>query len=271
MRRPGPPTTLTHEGFRHARGRPRSAVDLLKELSKVTATWTAPVVVRSYDSNDKGRRAYADETAVLAEHGYVPLTQSEQGGHVHAGRLIMTGGLSVFAGKRGTRSTGAMTVTFARQATSAAGATYTPPDEESLGPWKVKWSGVHGLGPGTKVELAVDRQGLVLSDGNGKPGLVLPFGAAEVTADGKTLWIADGTNPLLILEAQGFVMASAVVDAVLVRRSPSQPATAAAATEAPSTSADVMATIRQLTELRDAGILTADEYDSKKRELLARL
>ena len=45
-------------------------------------------------------------------HGYTPLTQSADGGHVHVGRLLLTGGLSVLAGKRGIRSDGTIAMTF---------------------------------------------------------------------------------------------------------------------------------------------------------------
>jgi hypothetical protein len=52
------------------------------------------------------------EAEELGRHGYVPVTQSEDGGHIHAGRLILTGGLSIFAGKAGIRSDGRLTVTY---------------------------------------------------------------------------------------------------------------------------------------------------------------
>lgn len=39
----------------------------------------------------------------------------------------------------------------------------------------------------------------------------------------------------------------------------------------PSASVDAMAQLKQLGELRDAGILTADEFESKKAELLRRI
>lgn len=85
-----------------------------KELAKATRDWTLPVVMRQYESNEKGQAAFADEAAVLDGHGYRPAMQSEEGGHVHAGRLILTGGFSIFAGRKGIRSKGKLTVTFAR-------------------------------------------------------------------------------------------------------------------------------------------------------------
>jgi hypothetical protein len=85
------------------------------------------VVVRSYEASEAGRGLLAREAQELAEHGYVPATQSEDGGHIHAGRLIMTGGLSVLAGQSGTRSSGSVTVTYRRalDATPAAPTTAT--------------------------------------------------------------------------------------------------------------------------------------------------
>jgi hypothetical protein len=70
---------------------------------------------RRYDSNDKGQAAYADEATLLAGHGYKPSMQSSEGSHLHAGRLLMTGGLSVFAGRKGIRSKGKLTVTYSRE------------------------------------------------------------------------------------------------------------------------------------------------------------
>ena len=43
------------------------------------------------------------------------------------------------------------------------------------------------------------------------------------------------------------------------------------AVEAEPSAEQIMATLRQLGELRDAGIVTAEEFDAKKAELLARL
>jgi len=53
--------------------------------------------------------------------------QSADGGHLHAGRLLLTGGLSIFAGKKGIRSKGKLSVTFVKQAVAAATATATDP------------------------------------------------------------------------------------------------------------------------------------------------
>jgi hypothetical protein len=88
-------------------------------IKAATEEWTLPVVVRSYDADATGKERMAKEVAELGLHGYEPTTQSEDGGHVHAGRLILTGGLSIFAGKAGIRSDGRLTVTFAKAPSQA--------------------------------------------------------------------------------------------------------------------------------------------------------
>ena len=85
------------------------------ELRNVTRDWTVPVVVRAYESNLSGEAAFASEAAILARHSYDPSMQSAEGSHLHAGRLLLTGGLSVLAGRRGIRSKGKLTVTFQRR------------------------------------------------------------------------------------------------------------------------------------------------------------
>jgi len=50
------------------------------------------------------------------------------------------------------------------------------------------------------------------------------------------------------------------------------PATPAAPSSAPGTPAeDATATLERLASLRDRGLITAEEYDAKKRELLERI
>ncbi len=83
-----------------------------KDMMKATADWTAPMVVREYENGDKGQQSLQTEAAIFAEHGYEPWAQNEQGSHIHAGRLLLTGGLSVFAGKRGIRGKGKTKVTY---------------------------------------------------------------------------------------------------------------------------------------------------------------
>ena len=52
--------------------------------------------------------------------------------------------------------------------------------------------------------------------------------------------------------------------------SPSEVTGPAIATDVPS-SGDAMEQLRKLGELRDAGVLTPEEFDAKKTELLSRL
>jgi hypothetical protein len=99
-----------------------------RELRSATKGWTLPIVVRTYESNRKGEAAFADEAAILARHRYQPSMQSAEGSHLHAGRLLLTGGLSVFAGRSGIRSKGKLTVTFQRMA-DQAGAPRSAPEE----------------------------------------------------------------------------------------------------------------------------------------------
>ncbi len=84
------------------------------ELSALTHGWTVTAVTRTYEGSEAGRRMLAAETQVLGLHGYVPASQSQDGGHIHAGRILMTGGLSVLAGSAGTRSKGSIIVSFHR-------------------------------------------------------------------------------------------------------------------------------------------------------------
>jgi putative oligomerization/nucleic acid binding protein len=82
--------------------------------------------MRTYDTDAAGQKLFEREAAMLANKGYVLQGQSQTGGHFHAGRLILTGGLSVFAGRRGTRSKGKVTVTFMKVAVAPA-AVAAPP------------------------------------------------------------------------------------------------------------------------------------------------
>jgi hypothetical protein len=88
------------------------------ELHGLTAAWTTTTLVRRYALDRGGEEKFRQEVEILGQHGYLPATQSADGGHIHAGRLLVTGGLSVFAGSSGIRSQGSITVTFARQASA---------------------------------------------------------------------------------------------------------------------------------------------------------
>ena len=88
--------------------------DLEDELRGLTSDWTADSVVRTFARDDAGVEDYEDEATVLGAHGYRPSTQSEDPGHIHIGRLLLTSGLSVLAGRRGIRSDGSLTVIFSK-------------------------------------------------------------------------------------------------------------------------------------------------------------
>lgn len=90
---------------------PRDA-SIAYDLGGITSNYTQPVVVRQYDSDNKGVQRYQKEAQMLTANGYRIEGQDTQGSHIHAGRLILTGGWSVLAGRRGIRSKGKVTVTF---------------------------------------------------------------------------------------------------------------------------------------------------------------
>lgn len=91
-------------------------MSIASDLEKTIGKWTMPLVLRTYDTNAKGDAAFQNEGAVFMAHGYDAANMSEDGGHIHAGRLLLTGGLSIFAGKKGIRSGGTRTVTWKRAA-----------------------------------------------------------------------------------------------------------------------------------------------------------
>ena len=82
------------------------------KLGELTRSWTQPLVIRTYETNVKGEALFADEATAFVEHGYEASMMSEEGGHIHAGRLLLTGGLSIFAGKKGIRAGGRHTITW---------------------------------------------------------------------------------------------------------------------------------------------------------------
>jgi hypothetical protein len=82
------------------------------KLGELTRSWTQPLVMRTYETNVKGEALFADEAAAFVEHGYEASMMSEEGGHIHAGRLLLTGGLSIVAGKKGIRAGGKHTITW---------------------------------------------------------------------------------------------------------------------------------------------------------------
>ncbi|TAM61279.1 MAG: SHOCT domain-containing protein [Chloroflexota bacterium] len=95
------------------------AVDALHELEDelfdATDGWTSSTVVRTYASSDEGDEDLQDELELLGQHGYEASLQTAEDSHIHVGRLLLTGGLSVFAGRSGIRSEGRVTVTYRRK------------------------------------------------------------------------------------------------------------------------------------------------------------
>jgi hypothetical protein len=118
---------------RHPGDWPPSEGPLGELLASATIAWTLPTVSRTYEGTDAGRWLLGAETEVFGRHGYSPTLQSEVGGHFHAGRILLTGGLSVLAGSPGTRSKGSMTATFTK-ASSPTSAPPDPPASASPGP-----------------------------------------------------------------------------------------------------------------------------------------
>lgn len=102
-------------------------MDVYAELDRATGRWSLPVVIRTYKRDRKGEEQMHEEVRLLAIKHYEPATQSGDGGHIHAGRLLMTGGLSIFAGRSGIRSKGDVTITFRKIAAAAPSAAFDPP------------------------------------------------------------------------------------------------------------------------------------------------
>jgi Short C-terminal domain len=92
--------------------------ELATELRALTQDWSAPALLRTYDRTEAGREDFEDDATVLGAHGYEATAPGVEGGHVHVGRLLLTGGFSAFAGRRGIRSEGQLTVTFRKAATA---------------------------------------------------------------------------------------------------------------------------------------------------------
>lgn len=91
---------------------------LEQHLRESTKEFTIPVLIRQHKSNEEGQAVLQTEAAILVENGY-DMNVASAGSHVHAGRLILTGGLSIFAGKQGIRSDGSMTVTYQKKPAQA--------------------------------------------------------------------------------------------------------------------------------------------------------
>jgi len=64
---------------------------------------------------------------------------------------------------------------------------------------------------------------------------------------------------------------TATAGAPAVASTPDAPATAGAPAQTPTASSDAMATLAGLAQLRDSGAITAEEYEAKKQEVMARI
>jgi hypothetical protein len=81
-------------------------------LALASNGWILPAVLRQYRNDEGGQQTFAHEADIFDRHGYRASAQSVDGGHVHVGRLLVTAGWSVIAGKSGIRSDATITVTF---------------------------------------------------------------------------------------------------------------------------------------------------------------
>jgi hypothetical protein len=118
-----------HRTYRDLRERQKDKggpMDVYAELERATGRWSMPVIVRTYKRDRKGEDRMREEVRLLAIKHYEPATQSEDGGHIHAGRLLLTGGFSILAGRSGIRSQGDVTITFRKVVASASFAAATP-------------------------------------------------------------------------------------------------------------------------------------------------
>ena len=89
--------------------------ELEDELSELTDGWELASISRTYPVSEAGEEDLADDQTILSAHGYELISQAVGGGHVHVGRLLLTVGWSVLAGRSGIRSDATLTVVFKRQ------------------------------------------------------------------------------------------------------------------------------------------------------------
>jgi hypothetical protein len=89
---------------------------LAQVLARVSNGWSAPLVVRQYSTDQAGQNQLMAEAKLFDDNGYEAMASSADGGHVHAGRLILTGGLAALGGPDQIRSQGTITITYKRKA-----------------------------------------------------------------------------------------------------------------------------------------------------------
>lgn len=200
-------------------------------LGMATNNWTSALVVRTYEGKNAAKD-FEEEGNLFSLRGYSIEGQTSDGGHIHAGRLLLTGGLSIFAGRAGTRSKNKMTVTFVKMKGDPASVVVTA----------VK----HGP----------------IATGTGQNAL---------TIAGSTVNAYKAELPIEILSGIPRGQADHVV-AYLANAGVESHVTTAGPTEHPNvTSSDALLSeeLERLAALHRAGVLDDDEFASAKKRLLA--
>ena len=103
-------------------------------LESATNVWTKPVVMRRYASNERGTAVFEREAEILLARGYRIESRDAEGGHLHAVRLLLTGGLSILGGRGGIRSRGMLVVTFRKADTDPQDRRGPPPARRRSAP-----------------------------------------------------------------------------------------------------------------------------------------
>jgi hypothetical protein len=213
-------------------------------LEKATNGWTTPVIMRTYE----GKQATAEfetEAFVLALRGYEPDAQTADGGHIHAGRILLTGGLSIFAGSRGIRSQGTTTVTYKKVRAAQ--------------------------GPHVAVVVDDAKRGFAAtSNSQAALAVVADFAGRGPNLDELPTPLLSGI-PDVQAEAVVAFLAKHGVTAHIERPAPAEsPETSALAegAEAPHASNDLASQIQALAALHKDGILTDDEFAAAKTRLI---
>lgn len=241
------------------------------DLKKATSDWKSPLLVRTYDDNSKGQKRLQEEAAVLTAHGYEPQMQTQDGGHIHAGRLILTGGFSVLAGKRGIRAGGKVSITYRKQ---SAASVASAAGFEQHGECVVFWSGVPGLGADKRVVVGLSDAEFALLEEGGLPKFRVRLAEIGVVVDadvGVRIW--RGEENVVVLRPADGRSPNVLADAINHRKASHDgtPANEPLTASAVPPQQDIPDQLRKLAELRDAGILTSEEFESKKADLLARM
>ncbi|MBA2382629.1 MAG: SHOCT domain-containing protein [Chloroflexi bacterium] len=221
---------------------------------------------------------------MLAAAGYKLADQSESGSHLHAGRLILTGGLSVLAGRAGIRSDGSLTATFVVDSNEKLTAARTA-SGASLFAEYVDGMPEAGLGQGERGELLVTPLGLeFVNEYRSDLDLNFPYGSITSVEEA----VEDPVDPdkaiieIACLASEQstvvrFLVSAEDVDQFLEAFDVYEEMVTAVAkplTEGGNRrhlTGDPISVIRELAGLRDEGLLSPEEFDAKKRDILDRL